>query len=224
MFKLKEHLLLFYKILRNYSLYLLSFLIPRDKKKWVFANYIIDAFNDNPKYLFIYVNQYCPDINAIYITPDPGVYIQLNKLGLKVYRKKSLRGIWHCLTAKVYFYNAYPADVNYYTSGCAILVNLWHGVGLKKIEFNIERGTLAERYQKKSFFIGFIRLGYIKDQLGLFLLPNFNQFRFQQPFVYHLKNVLISATQETIFYWLPKMSAYVSFKNMNRRKHYSCSY
>ncbi|MGI4803589.1 MAG: CDP-glycerol glycerophosphotransferase family protein [Janthinobacterium lividum] len=131
---------------------MLSFLIPRDKKKWVFANYIVDAFNDNPKYLFIYVNQHCPDIKAIYITSDPGIYFHLNKIGLKVYMKNSRVAIWHCITAKVYFYNAYSADINYYTSGCAILVNLWHGVGLKKIEFNIDRGTLAERYQKKSFF------------------------------------------------------------------------
>lgn len=141
---------MFCKVLRNYSLYLLSFLMLRDKKKWVFANYIVDAFNDNPKYLFLYVNQHCTDIKAIYITPDPGIYFQLHKLGLKVYKKKSLAGIWHCLTAKVYFFNAYAADINFYTSGGAILVNLWHGVGLKKIEFNIERGNLADRYQKKS--------------------------------------------------------------------------
>ena len=152
MFKLKARLLFFYKVLRNYSLYLLSFLMPRDKKKWVFANYIVDAFNDNPKYLFIYVNQHCPDIKAIYITPDPGIYFQLKKLGLKVYKKKSLAGVWHCLTAKVYFYNAYPADINYYTSGGAVLINLWHGVGLKKIEFNIERGKLTNLYKRKKFF------------------------------------------------------------------------
>jgi CDP-glycerol glycerophosphotransferase (TagB/SpsB family) len=39
----------------------------------------------------------------------------------------------------------------YCLSGNATIVNLWHGVGLKRCEFNITNGALAERYVKQTF-------------------------------------------------------------------------
>ena len=37
-------------------------------------------------------------------------------------------------------------------SGGATCINLWHGVGLKRIEYNILNGPLGERYQKTNFY------------------------------------------------------------------------
>lgn len=138
-------------MLWNYLLYFLSFLMPRRNKKWVFGSYIVDQFNDNPKYLFLHVSNCHPDLRPIWITKDDGIYQDLVGKGFQVYKQESLRGIYHCLTAKVYFYNAFPEDINFFTSGGAMLVNLWHGVGLKKIEFNIERGVLADCYKHRKW-------------------------------------------------------------------------
>ncbi len=134
-----------------YLLYFASFLFPRVKEKWVFGNYIVDQFADNPKYLFLYVKLYHPDIRAIWITRDDRIFHELRQKGFEVHKKDSARGIYHCLTAKVYFYNAFAEDINYFTSGGAMLVNMWHGVGLKTIEFSINRGILANCYQKKEW-------------------------------------------------------------------------
>jgi CDP-glycerol glycerophosphotransferase (TagB/SpsB family) len=79
------------------------------------------------------------------------VYQDLLGKGLQVYKQESAKGVYHCLTAKVYFYNAFPEDINFFTSGGAMLVNLWHGIGLKKIEFNIERGLLADCYKHRKW-------------------------------------------------------------------------
>lgn len=133
----------------NYLLYALSFCFPRRKNKWVFGNYIIDQFGDNPKYLFLYVLRNHPDIRPIWIARDRRIYHELRQKGLEVYRARSIPGLYHCLTAGVYIYNTFPADINYFTSGGALLVNMWHGVGLKTIEFSITRGSLAPCYYHK---------------------------------------------------------------------------
>jgi CDP-glycerol glycerophosphotransferase (TagB/SpsB family) len=135
----------------NYLLYFLSFLMPRMKKKWVFGSYIVDQFNDNPKYLFLHVSLYHPELRAIWITKDDRIYQDLLSKGFQVYKQESWKGIYHCLTAKVYYYNAFPEDINFFTSGGAVLVNLWHGIGLKKIEFNIKRGILAACYRDRKW-------------------------------------------------------------------------
>jgi CDP-glycerol glycerophosphotransferase (TagB/SpsB family) len=135
----------------NYLLYFISFLFPRSKNKWVFGHYVLNQFADNPKHLFLYLNKYHRDIRAIWITKDDRLFKELRRLGFEVHKAQSLQGIYHCLTAKVYFYSAYVADVNYFTSGGAMLVNMWHGVGLKKIEFNITKGVLADCYLRKKW-------------------------------------------------------------------------
>ena len=138
------------KLCLNYLLYVLSFLFPRNKRKWVFGNYIIDQFGDNPKYLFLYVQRYHPDLRAIWITQDNRIYEELRQKGMEVHRKCSIRGFYHCLTAGVYIYNTFPQDINYFSSGGALLLNMWHGVGLKNIEFSITRGLLAACYKEKK--------------------------------------------------------------------------
>ena len=155
----------------NYVIYGISFLFPRSKNKWVFGNYIVNAFSDNPKYLFIYVNEHYPEIRPIWIGKNEKVYNYVKNLGFEVYRKNSFKGFFHCLTAGTYFFNAYVHDINYFTSGGAVLVNLWHGVGLKTIEFNIERGILAPRYYEKKLF-----------------------FRLFMPWIYKRPSYLVSST------------------------------
>lgn len=138
------------KLCLNYIMYACAFLFPRDKRKWVFGHYIIDQFGDNPKYLFLYVQKYHPDIRAIWITTDDRIYHELRQKGLEVHKKCSIRGYYHCLTAGVYLYNTFPQDINYFSSSGAMLVNMWHGVGLKTIEFSITRGSLAECYYDRK--------------------------------------------------------------------------
>lgn len=123
---------------------LLSYLTPRNRSLWCFGS----SFTGNAKYLFIYMSQH---------TEHKCVWISGNKetdylrgLGLNAYNRSSLRGIYYLLTAGVYVFNSYVANVNLYTMGRAKRVNLWHGVGLKNIEYKIKVGPIAQRYYAKG--------------------------------------------------------------------------
>lgn len=115
--------------------YGLSFLIPRSKKIWVFGSTFGKRFADNPKYFFLYLNQYHSEhVRAIWITKNKEIARLLISNKLEAYYLYSIKGIWHCLRAKVYIYDNYSKDICYTLSGGAKKINLWHGIPLKKIQ------------------------------------------------------------------------------------------
>lgn len=130
--------------------YWASGLIPRSERKWVFGSYS-NAFNDNSKYLYIHVVENHVDIDAVWITDDAAVQLLVRSAGGRAYARWSFQGLYACLTSKYWFYSAYVKDINYYCSRNATLVNLWHGIPLKKIEFDIKHGPLAKLYENPSF-------------------------------------------------------------------------
>lgn len=107
-----------------------------------------NKFADNSKYLFLHwqLNGF---MRAIWISADNQMLEQLNAKGYEAYHRWSLKGIYHSLTAKFYFYSSYVGDINRYTHGGAIKTNLWHGSPLKKIEFDIDQGPLHEVYHSQ---------------------------------------------------------------------------
>lgn len=130
--------------------YWLGGFVPRRRNRWIFGSYS-NAFNDNSKYLYIHVVENHPEIDAIWITGNPHVRDTIRAAGGKAFLRWSLEGFVACLTGRYWFFSAYVADINYYCSCNATLVNLWHGIPLKKIEFDIECGPLADRFQRSSF-------------------------------------------------------------------------
>lgn len=132
-----------------YCIYPFSFLFPRRKKKWAFGSFR-GAFNDNAKYLFIHVSEQMPEITCAWISIKKETVREIRAKGLKAYHVFSLRGIGYALTSKYWFFNAYSSDIMFCLSGGAKQVNLWHGLPLKRIEFDIDSGLLADRYVKKT--------------------------------------------------------------------------
>lgn len=124
-------------------LYVLSFLVPRSKKLWLFGSYA-GGFNDNSKYLFIYAheNKESLEVKPIWISDNKKTIREIRSKGFQSYYKWSLQGLFYSLWSGVYIYSAYISDINTWTSGNALKINLWHGVPLKKIEFDIKSGAL----------------------------------------------------------------------------------
>ena len=132
-----------------YCIYPFSFLFPRRKKRWAFGSFR-GAFNDNAKYLFVHVSENMPEIDNAWISINKSTVNAIRMKGLKAYHILSIRGVWFALTSKYWFYNAYSSDIMFCLSGGATLVNLWHGLPMKRIEFDITSGPLAERFVRHS--------------------------------------------------------------------------
>lgn len=133
-----------------YLIYPFSFLIPRDKKMVAFGSFR-GAFNDNTKYLFIYMVEHASDQKVCWISTNRKTVQLVRSLGLPAAWVLSPQGAWFALRSKTWFVNSYTSDIMFCLSGGATIVNLWHGVGLKRCEFNINSGALAKRYVDHQF-------------------------------------------------------------------------
>ncbi len=109
-------------------IYYLSYLIPRNKRRWVFGE--ANGFNNNSKYFYLEVINNHKEIDAVWIG-DKDIVRKLREKNLPCYFRYSLKGLWYSLTSKIYIVSSTPGDINFYLSGGAFIVNLWHGVGVK---------------------------------------------------------------------------------------------
>lgn len=179
----------FFIYLLGYLLYPVSFLIPRKKTKWAFGS-SRGAFNDNAKYLYIYVKENRPEVDAVWISESKQTVEKIRSIGLKSYYIGSLKGIWHALRSKYWFFNSYTSDILFFASGNAVCINLWHGVGLKKIEFSISSGKLANLYKKKSFKEVFYHPQVFRRPDYFISTTNFQSVKFAEAFRIKLSQCL----------------------------------
>lgn len=150
MLKYIKHVL---KLILGYPLYFISGFIPRNKNIWVFGSF--GVFNDNSRYLYQYVvDNPQLGIRAIWISDKAQSVIEANHYG-EAYNKNSFKGFYYSLFAKVYIFSAYVSDINFFTSRDAITVNLWHGIPLKKIEFDITTKPLVDFFSGATFLYKF---------------------------------------------------------------------
>ncbi|GIU24605.1 CDP-glycerol glycerophosphotransferase family protein [Shewanella sp. MBTL60-007] len=129
-------------------IFTLSALSPRSSNKALFGSYK-ERYCDNSKYLYLHWQQ-TKFIRCIWISGDQDVIKQLQSQNLEVYYRWSMKGIYHALTAKYYFYNSYIGDINQWLANGALKVNLWHGLPMKKIEFDINAGPMAQVFNPKG--------------------------------------------------------------------------
>ena len=134
-----------------YFIYPFSFLWKRNSRHIVFGSYR-GGFSDNSKYLFIYTAEHYPKLDICWLSINRKTVERVRSLGLPAYWVLSPAGAWKALRAKYWFVNSYSSDIMFCLSGGATIVNLWHGVGLKRCEFNIRDGVLAERFVRQSFY------------------------------------------------------------------------
>lgn len=126
------------KILK-YSFYLfmlpvalLSRIVPKNDKIWVFGAWLGMRYSDNAKYLFKHVHHY-QNIKAVWITKNKDVMIRIRKDGNGAFLSYSPIGIYYMLIAKVAIVSTGSLDLNGALIYGAFKVNLWHGAPMKKI-------------------------------------------------------------------------------------------
>ncbi len=110
-----------------------SFLVPRSKRVWAFGCTFGKRFSENPRYLYLYASQNTTDrIRPIWISHNKQIVRFLQEYKYEAYYYRSWKGIWYSLRAKVYIFDNYSKDINFWLSGGAVKINLWHGSGNKK--------------------------------------------------------------------------------------------
>ncbi len=114
-------------------IYGISYLFPRDRRLWAFGSTFGRRFAENPRYLYLYLCQNHPDdIRCVWITHKKEIADFLRENGYRAYTYHSLPGIWFSLRAGVYVFDNYSKDIDFWLSGGAVKINLWHGSGNKK--------------------------------------------------------------------------------------------
>lgn len=121
---------------------------------WLFSSTDNSHYNYNSRYLFEYVKENLPEITPLFVINDPELRNSLStKYGKQYFiETESIQGIRQALSAGVWFTSAgLPA----YGTGLhkkRLIINLWHGVPLKKIALldpNLKKA--ARIYFKKIF-------------------------------------------------------------------------
>ena len=128
--------------------------IRPDSHIWLFSSTDNSHYNYNSRYLFEYVKENLPEITPLFVINNPELRNSLSSKYGKQYfiEKESIQGIRQALSAGVWFTSAgLPA----YGTGLhkkRLIINLWHGVPLKKIALldpNLKKA--ARIYFKKIF-------------------------------------------------------------------------
>lgn len=120
----------------NFISLIVSCIIPRSSEIIVFGGWFGKRFADNSRYLFMYCNDNKKKLGfskVIWITDNDKIYKELRDKNIEVYKKNTLKSIWYHLRAKYHVIDQNTKDINAYFSIGATRVQLWHGVGFKKI-------------------------------------------------------------------------------------------
>ena len=142
----------------------------RNKKIWIF-----NATNDfvgNPKWLFIYVNKYRKDIDAYWMCDNVHVVNYVKSLGFnaelfhskKAEKIKSMAGVFVVHQVKEHIPVKFENEV--------VILNLWHGVGIKPIERFVDSPGI--RYRTYQKYIKYNEM-YHNNQLFLVTSPLMEQ-------------------------------------------------
>lgn len=119
--------------------FLLNSFIKRDSNILLFACRTFqsnDMFLHNTKFLYLNTSLR-KDIKAIWLSDNAYIEKEMKKRGYNIYSRKSLKGIYYSLKAKYWFTDFGVYDVMHsYFGHNAVIVNLWHGIPLKKIGFD----------------------------------------------------------------------------------------
>lgn len=111
-------------------------LLPRKKKIWLFGSTFGRRFADNPRYFYLYCKEHAETygIWPVWISKNLKLVEYLRQNGCEAHYFHSYKGIYYAVRGKVYLYDNYSKDINFWLSAGGTKINMWHGIPLKKIQ------------------------------------------------------------------------------------------
>lgn len=104
-------------------------LVPRSRDEWVFGCAV--GIADGA--LALWRRAADDGVSAVWLTADAAEDDRAAELGIPTVRKASLRGFWRTARARVVVVTHGFGDVNRYAATGGVVVQLWHGIPLKRI-------------------------------------------------------------------------------------------
>ena len=116
--------------------YGLSRLSPRKKEIWLFGSTFGRRFADNPRYFYLYCGKHAKalGVRPVWVSKNPELVGYLRRNGHEAYDSRSWKGMCYAARGKVYLYDNYSKDINFWQSAGGAKINMWHGIPLKKIQ------------------------------------------------------------------------------------------
>jgi CDP-glycerol glycerophosphotransferase (TagB/SpsB family) len=110
-----------------------------------------NAFADNSKYLYIDLLRSRPDLRVVWISGLRQTVAHVRSRGGEAHHRWSPMGLYIAIRARYWFVSAYVHEVNAYFARGATVTNLWHGIPMKKIEFDIDSGPTGRLFHSPTF-------------------------------------------------------------------------
>lgn len=203
-----------YKVIKTafkYFIMYMSMLMPRSHNICVFGAWLGERFSDNSKQLFLEVQKH-KNLRAVWITKSREAAAQIEKLGYEVYMWGTIKAVWVQLRAKYAIVSNGISDLEHTFLGRAVIINLWHGIPLKKVCYdNKYEKNWDSPVQKARDFIVNIPLG------NMFYVATSKMFTeiYQSAFRVKREQVLcLGQPRSDIFFQKEKPEPYFPGKNI----------
>ncbi len=136
-----------------FFLKVLALIIPKQKKLILFGAHNGTRFSDNPAVLFKYILNTHKELQPVWLTNSDQVIDQVKKIGGKVYKRRSSKGIWLSLRTSLYISSHNIKDVLMYIplQKKPKHIYLHHGIPLRKGWLNIKdapKKSIQSTYNK----------------------------------------------------------------------------
>jgi len=137
--------------------YCLSLVVPRDENLWIFGCNGGARFAENSKYCFLHTaNEHSDDVRAVWLSRRWDLVGELRERGYEAYHIDTPRGTAVALRAGTAFITHSLNDVGMAGALGARVVNLWHGIPLKRVSLDdhyyLERMDVRTRCKTRFLY------------------------------------------------------------------------
>ena len=161
----------FYNLYWGIIARLVNFLIPVQKKYWVFGSDYGKTYREGAKYLLEYMLKEHPDYHCVFITQNRDVVNQLNSRNIECYLNHSINGIIAISRAERIFTCQYLNDIRFvFKKKGRSFFYLLHGMPYK-LAMNALPDSLRSKQnftiRLKNFFSKWFVIGYKMSDVSL---------------------------------------------------------
>lgn len=155
---------LFFTLMKG-ILMLLAVLVPKKEGIIVYGAWKGQRFSDNPKFLFLEAVKHS-DFRNIWISRSKDLTDKIRSMGAEAYYVHSIKGLWYQLIAGKAVICVGLDDLFKPFMCRKIIIQLWHGIPLKKIGYDVYSPDGRERIQnlffKKKMYVLYTSLNYFQ--------------------------------------------------------------